>query len=301
MAVFYRRRAFCLLVCPIGALTGLYAMTAVSEVRTRGGTCDGCPQLCYRRRDDNGCAMYEFPRTMDTNRNCNMCAQCITGCPQDNLTWRLRPPGRELWGLRRPLTAEALLVVLLVALVYIQTVDMTTAWGSYVKRVIEAGLAESYNMVLVGTFLAGSLLVLGVYMAVSRISASGGPWARNAARYGYAYLPVVLSVHLAHNAGHLVSEGGIALRTSLSNVYSLIGLTYTVDYGTGSPGFSMPWMMGLVVVGGLFSMYSAWRVGQGMEHKGKAPRLLPHIVLLVLLTALFVHLFLLPMNPRHTH
>ncbi|MBI4234340.1 MAG: 4Fe-4S binding protein [Chloroflexi bacterium] len=301
-AWFYQRGTFCRYLCPIGALTGLYAMTSVVELRSKDATCQGCDQVCYKGDGRiQGCPLYEFPRTLDTNRNCNLCARCIKSCPRGYFEVRLRPPGRELWGLRSPQVGEAVLALLLVGLVSLQTLLMTSAWGSYMQWVIEGGWVESHRLALTLTFLGVAALAVGAYLGVSRLSSGGGSWRRNLASFGYAYIPLALAAHLGHNTSHLLGEGERALKTAGAAVASLLGVRVQVDYGsTSMPLLSDVWMIGLVILGGAGSLYTAWRVGKKLKGQGKGSAL-PHLIFLLVLAGLFIQLFLLPMNPRHSH
>jgi len=35
------------------------------------------------------------PKIMETNRYCSTCGNCLKACPNDAISIRLRPPGRE--------------------------------------------------------------------------------------------------------------------------------------------------------------------------------------------------------------
>ncbi len=302
LAVLYKRRAFCRYLCPIGALTGLYSMTSAVELRSKGGrACDGCSKECFRgKADSEGCPLYQYVRTMDNNRNCNLCGACVKSCPQGSIQLRLRPPGRELWLLKSPMVAEALLVVLLVATVYVQTVDMTTAWGSYMKWLMSATPFNSYQLGFTFTLLGALALALFAYLAVTWLSSRGRYWRRNFAAFGYAYIPLALSVHLGHNAGHLIGEGGSALRTvvrSLTPPFDATVVVQTESAATMNQFLLLP----IIVIGGLASIYVAWRISRRSKEMGYEGRFAPHLVFLVVLLAVFLQLFLMPMNPRHSH
>ncbi len=239
---------------------------------------------------------------MDSNRYCNFCANCLKVCPQNNLGLRLRPPWRELGQLRRPLTSESLLAVLLIALVFMQTLYMTTIWGSYVKWMVERVGLGSYSQVLTITFLGAVLGIIGAYLLASWLSSRGGSWQRNLASYGYAFIPLALAGHLGHNMGHLLYEGPLALRIILSQLANLVGISYSIDYsGTSTPLFGMSWIAVLVALGGVFSLLLAWHQERIMAQRGQTSKAFPHLVLLAALGIMFTALFLSPMNPRHSH
>ena len=301
MAVLYQRRAFCRYVCPIGALTGLYAMTSAVELRSRERGCKECQQECFRGASEaEGCPLYQYPRTMDSNRNCNLCGLCVKRCPHGAIELRARVPGRELWLLKSPLVAEAFLVALLVATVYVQTVDMTTAWGSYMRWLLDSTPIHSYQLGFTLTLLGALALVLVAYLAVTRVSGGLGSWRRNFAAFGYAYIPLALAVHLGHNAGHLIGEGPSALRTAIRAVTPPFD-TFRPAGAGGGVQLNQLWLLPIIVIGGMASIYVAWRISRRSRDLGYAGRFAPHLVFLVALTALFVQLFLMPMNPRHSH
>lgn len=304
VAVLYKRRAFCRYICPIGTFTGLYAMTAAVELRSNSAaTCDGCKgKECYRGSDTvGGCPLYQYTRTMDSNRNCNLCGQCIKSCPHGAVELRLRTPGRELWLLGTPLLGEAFLVMMLVVVVYMQTADMTTAWADYMRWLLGNTALVDYNLAFTLTFVAAILAVMGIYLLVTRWASAPGAWRRNFAAFGYAYIPLILAVHLGHNFTHLVSEGPKALSAAFWSVLNPLGTATAPVQAAGIPMLNQAWMVPLVLLGGTGSLYTAWRISQKPASGGGKGKLLPHLIFLLVLTVLFVQLFLLPMNLRHAH
>lgn len=300
--LLYRRRVWCRYLCPLGALSGLYAMTAALELRASNDRCLTCrAKPCYTGTSQSGgCPLYEFPRIMDSNRNCNFCGECVKSCPQDALHLSFRPPGRELWQLRRPLLAEAILGVIMVALVYLQTIDMTLPWGDYMKLVIENTPFHDYNVAFSLTFAGVIGLAVVAYLVMSWGSGrlSGMGLASSLAVFGYAYVPLALAGHLGHNLSHLLLEGPWAAQVILSQV-GLISLPSTVTETVPdfTPVVFLSWGVLLVGVAGAF--YVLYRLGR---RYGSTPwAFWPQFVLLAAFSLAYMVMFLLPMNPRHGH
>lgn len=105
MGLVFERRAFCRYLCPVTALIGLGALVAPLEIRRRDAAlCARCAgKDCYTGNARYwGCPMGEFPGGgMESNLHCILCAECVRACPSDNLALRLRPPGEDLWTIRR--------------------------------------------------------------------------------------------------------------------------------------------------------------------------------------------------------
>ncbi|MDP2727374.1 MAG: 4Fe-4S binding protein, partial [Dehalococcoidia bacterium] len=219
MGFVYQRRAWCLYLCPIGAFSGLYSMTSGLELRARPEVCRGCASKeCYSGNESApGCPFYQFPATMDSNRNCSLCANCLKTCSRQATDLFFRSPGRELWALRRPLAGEAFLAILLVAVVYLQTINMTTVFPVYMKWLVETTPLGTYELGLTFTFSVFIALVLALYGLASRLAGSidGKGFVFGFSRFAYAYIPLALAGHLAHNFFHLLMEGPAALQAAL--------------------------------------------------------------------------------------
>ncbi len=302
VSLLYHRRVWCRYLCPLGALSGVYSMTAAVELRADAAACRQCrTKPCYTGNGErDGCPLYEFPQTMDSNRNCSLCGECVKLCPRNAIRVSTRPPGRELWLLRRPLLAEGTLGVVMVALVFLQTIDMTLPWGDYVKAVVENTPLRSYNVAFSATFGAVIVLALAGYLVASRVVGrmTGLGLTASLAIFGYAFVPLALAGHLGHNFGHLLLEGPAAVQVILSQA----GLVTLPAVTTETvPDYRGVTLLALAVL--LLGIAGAFCVLRRLALRyAPTPRAAwPQFALLTLFSAAYLVMFLLPMNPRHGH
>jgi hypothetical protein len=169
------------------------------------------------------------------------------------------------------------------------------------RWVVQSTPVYSYELGFTLAFVTALLAAVGIYLVVSRLSGTTASLTRNFAAFGYAYIPLVLAVHLGHNSIHLWGEGPAAVRTAFRAVGASLGISAPVETQGAMSQLSLVVMAPLVLVGGLASLYVAWRVGERLKARGEKASPLPHLVFLAVLTGLFVLLFFLPMNPRHAH
>ena len=102
--LIYRRRAFCLLLCPAGAVFNLYARLAPWQLRVKSRqVCDGCEdkpciatdrvwqqaalgdiRLAWRSRPE-GCPVALIPADIKDSADCTLCLNCAQTCCNDNI------------------------------------------------------------------------------------------------------------------------------------------------------------------------------------------------------------------------
>jgi polyferredoxin len=128
---FFQRRTWCRYLCFLGGLSGNYALAGMVALRATPEVCATCKSkaACYNGSEKGpGCPMFEFPRQMDSNANCNLCAACIKTCPNGSIQLTVQPPTKELWSIKKPKFEQAFLAVVIMGIVFIQNITMLEGW-----------------------------------------------------------------------------------------------------------------------------------------------------------------------------
>jgi polyferredoxin len=132
IGLIFRRRAFCLLLCPAGALFNLYARIAPWQLRVRSTeTCAGCAakpcistrpswreavlgnlKLTWRSRPE-GCPVDLVPAELSDSADCTLCMNCVQTCCNDNLKLGFRAWPGDLRSAGLPPSVTAFFIVLL--------------------------------------------------------------------------------------------------------------------------------------------------------------------------------------------
>jgi len=97
LSLVFEKRAFCSYVCPIGGISGLYALAAPVELRVIN------TEICTKHNQKTcyqACPWGLYPVALRDSSACGLCLECLRACPQDNLALNLRPFGSDL-GKRR--------------------------------------------------------------------------------------------------------------------------------------------------------------------------------------------------------
>ena len=193
-SIFFKRRAWCRYICPLGALNAVFAMPSVMELRANRHLCVNTCQsrLCYQGDGVNeGCPMFRHPFLVDNNRDCILCGNCIKNCPHDSIQVNMRIAPLELWHIQAPRTADSFLVVSLSAIFFPLLLHQEFL-----------NMSDAYSM----PHLAGSLILFGlIALFVAIYSIFSWQQARNTGKSfnyifgatGYGFIPLVLGGFLA--------------------------------------------------------------------------------------------------------
>lgn len=324
----YARRTFCRYLCPIGGLIGIYAMFSAVELRSKDSeVCrDHKRKDCYLgNKRGHGCPMFETIPQMDSNNVCNFCGECIKSCPKNNITIRVRSFFKDAWTSRKKLLDEAALAVVLVGVTIFVTGDMLEPWAGWMNSAMKLfpadllGIEYAYTVEVITKsilfFSVSLLLVPGLILLASAFSNRiVGEKNHNGLKqtfiaFGYMFIPIGLSMHLAHNTGHLLNESkGIipALQRVLNKYTSLhagepkwnIAISPLMD-----PVYLYWIQMGILLLFYGFALYAGYRlaIARYKDHDMSFKAVLPMIAVSFVLMAANVYLLNLPMAPRHVH
>jgi ferredoxin len=328
ISFIYERRTFCRYLCPIGGLIGIYSLFSAVELRSKD--CSVCKdhkiKECFVGNErGRGCPMFELVPAMDSNNACNFCGECIKACSKNNISLRFRTFFKDAWSIKRYSLDESVLAIVLVGVSIFVTGDMLEPWEEWIaaaKSMVPAdllGIEYDYTVEVIAKSVLYILISLIFIPGVMFIAAAfsnhlAGPGNHNGiirtfTIFGYMFIPVGLSLHLAHNAGHLLNEsGGIlpALQRFINNYTPL---------NAGEPNWLLAaeplidasflyWIqMSLLLSFFVYSLYAGYRLSIKNYKDGSVAfrAVLPMVILSLMLVALNVYLLNLPMAPRHIH
>ncbi len=320
MGAVFEKRAWCRYLCFLGGLSSNYSMSSALELRTDSAICKTCKDpTCYKGTEKvEGCSMFEYPRTMDSNRFCNFCSNCIKNCPHDAIKITPRPPTSELWFIKKPRFEDSFLATALIGIVVSQTVIMLEVWEPFMKWFESTTGITNFTIAWTVIFAGAMLIPLVLMLASSFIStlfpekirqpgmildqtseaniAAGivvdETMLSNFVRYGYALIPLGLGIHLAHNAKHFLGEGLSAIYTSAS----LVGINLTGEMSI----LNMPTIQViqyiLTLLGILGSVYTAHRIS--LNNPNTKASVLPYIILILMFGAIALWMYSIPMAAR---
>jgi hypothetical protein len=328
MAVAFERRTFCRHICPIGGIIGLYSMFSGVELRSKDKqTCrDHTVKECYVGNDcGEGCPMCELVPAMDSNNACNFCGECVKTCSKDNITLRARGFFKDAWTTKKLSLDEATLAIILVGVTIFVTGDMLEPWEGWMASLMSAfpsealGIDYDYTVEVLTkslVFFIVSLVMIPALLVVASFASNlyvgkGGHngLKRTFTMFGYMFIPVGLSMHLAHNAGHLLNESlGIIpaiQRTVLKyTAFSLGEPNWQYASMTIVDGTFLYWIqMTIFAIFYIFSIYAGYRLSlNNYNDRSTAFRaLVPMLLLSFVFMMANVYLLNLPMAPRHIH
>jgi polyferredoxin len=298
----FERWTWCRHLCPLGAWSGVFAMSSVVEVRADPNVClaNRCKGIyCYFGRDDlPGCPFHQVPKIMETNRYCSTCGNCLKACPNDAISISLRIPGGEFVTQKKEMLENALIGVVAIGVVVFQGLVMTDPWVALREQAASLPLLSN-DAILYGLLILACVgLAIGLFYLTSQIYVRLTRQSYNTeiSRFGFAFLPLALLTHIGHNLGHLFN--GYALVPGA--LAGLIGkLPQTVAEGVPNFWLWQALEIAMVFVGLAISIWAIRRIcGVAKVNCPRPLASVPYIILAVLYSAVLVALFALPMVSR---
>ena len=298
---FFQRRTFCRYLCFLGGMSGNYARTGMLALRADTEICATCTSraACYNGTEKvAACPLFSFPRTMDSNANCNLCGNCIKSCPNDAITLTLRKPTQELWFMRAPKIEESFLAMAIMGIVLIQNITMLQVWNDLLATVNRVTGITSYPIIFTAVFAVGVSLPVALLAVAAKVAArtNGESTRQNFARFGYAFIPLDVAAHIAHNLFHLLAEGKSVFYT----VAALFGQHQEGSAALVSNRTIAMLQFTLLALGLVGSLYTLRRITNRRYSAPARQRStqLPFMILIGVLGALNVAMFLFPMAHR---
>jgi ferredoxin len=323
MALTFKGRSFCRYVCPVGGLIGLYSMFSPLELRNR------CLEVCRGHEvkecvsgTEKGrpCPMFVTPMTLDRNNYCTFCSECVKSCSQDNIVIRFRSFARDLWISSRGHLDEAVLAIVLVGVTTIVTGNMIAPWHGWMGTVgkflpldafgiVSHGAREkaaSLFVLTAGSLAVFPLLLLAGSLAVRKCAGTGSPLSLKETfiQFAYMFVPVGLSMHLAHNINHLLKEGPAIVPAVKRLAYVWAGAGSDPEWRViplmGSE--SIFWFQMVIVFAvNIISLYAGYRIAARYFGDRALRAFIPMALIELLFMVINVFILDQPMEMRHTH
>jgi polyferredoxin len=294
LSVRFHHRTFCRFACPVGLMSGMYAMLSPLALRANGDNCDsGCDNNSTCRAAPI-CKLYEYPRTMDSNRNCVLCGDCVDACSHQSPQMIWRAPTSEIAEIRKPIWGEAVFAFLLLGLVLVEIIRMTPLYPAYMQSALAATRIDNYILVYTISFAALlSVLTLTAIIAARTITLE---WKTSFARFSYAFLPLAFTAHLGTNLYELVIEGTRSIQVVINNLNLRLVLFDLPPKVRGSIYDSDPALMmvhyTLIALGLIASLIAIHRIARQTQTRG-----LPYAAMAVVIGFLYLAVYALPMKP----
>jgi len=324
IALVFKGRAFCRYVCPIGGLIGIYSMFSPLELRNK--CLDVCRQHkvkeCIKGTEKSyPCPMFQTPMTLDRNNYCNFCSECIKSCSQDNIVIRFRSFAKDLWFAAKGYMDEAYLAMTLVGITIILTGEMVEPWHRWMDTLGKLipfnvmGITShssmekitSLTVLTTGSLIIPSLTLAVFALFVRKATMPDSPlnFKETLIQFAYMFIPVGLSMHLAHNISHLFKEGPAIVPAIQRTLNEYAGMNL------GEPDWSVTPLMGdetifwlqmaMFIVLNIFSLYAGYRIAVRYYKEKALKAFIPMAALAVFLMIINVFVLGQPMSPRHMH
>jgi ferredoxin len=297
----FQRRTFCRYLCPIGGMSGNYARTGAITLRADTSICATCTSkaACFNGGDKAPeCPLWQFPPTMDTGANCNLCARCIKNCPNDAIELQVGTPTRELWFIRKPKVEESFLAMAIMGIVLVQNMTMLKVWAEATDAIKAATGITSPAVLFTAVFVVAVAFPVASLALAAKVAANagGGTVTLWFARFGYAMIPLDIAGHIAHNLFHLLAEGKAVWFTAMPLFGRTAGDGSAALVSTGTIQ-ALQYLV--VALGTAASLYTAKRIAQA--HTGTRPwtrTVVPFAAVIIMFAVINIGLFAMPMAHR---
>lgn len=301
LSVRYERRTFCKHLCFLGGVSGNYSMLSGLSIESKDkAVCASCSvKACYFGSGKTpGCPYFQVMPAKIGMRNCVLCANCIKNCPKNNIAMRIRGIASELWSHARVSFSESFFAKLMVGIVIIQNLGMLAVWSNLTGW-IEGFVGSEKLAIIILYFIAIAipltLMTISSFLSSKLQTGESTTWT-NFAAFGYAFIPIDVAGHIAHNLFHLLSEGKSVLGAFLGLFKGYV----SIEGPVASSSTTQTLQFVLIAFGGLGTLYVAYKIARAREESfARAVRILiPHAVLLTIILAINFYLFITPMSHR---
>ncbi len=205
--LLFQRRAWCRYLCPLGSIVGVFANCAIIEMRSNYGVCNNtCTRHdCFAGNTEReGCPMSEGPFSLNSNRNCVLCATCVKICPNQSPVLNLRLPGYDLWTARKAELGFAIIVISLIGTQLFRGLE--TAGALNIFTTMGVGLGAGSGMLVLGSIAVTAVFAMAAGRAVFRKSVSQDE--NDYLFIAYGLLPLVLAFEANFHLERLLTMGG---------------------------------------------------------------------------------------------
>lgn len=285
MTVLFERKTFCKYVCPLAGVLGAYSSMSIFEVRGNKKVCQTqCGEhTCYKGSAHvEGCPLFAYPASMNTNADCMMCLNCLKSCENRGVQLNLRPPLQEIWRNTQPMLAMSVFGVILVGLMAKHQFPKLTSWVATQQRL---GWSDGGAHTIL--FFGFALLVLTSFFLSSTLSAAASreSVSKNAAAYGVAFIPLAFSGHIAHLTHEFLSGGFYELLGYFVKVWDSVFKNVPIASSTVSiaPFISpsvITFIKFMMIAGGLVgSILSLVMIARRISTENVFARAMPHLLL----------------------